>query len=76
MSDRVTDVLHETRCVSAPETQEAYKRLAESKVHGEKMPCMRDDCDDCAPLNALIDVRGSECEARGCKLQRCVYDVP
>lgn len=72
MTADVQDVA--TKCVSAGETQDAYARLLHSQVHGKKAPCMRDECRHCAPLNALIDLRGDECEARGCSLARCVYD--
>ena len=63
-----------TRCVSAAETQQAYADLVNSKLCGDGRPCMRDDCRYCGPVNRLIDLRGDQCEARGCTLAKCIYD--
>lgn len=60
--------------MSASETRAAFLALAASRVCNDGAPCLRDDCMHCASLNELIDRRGEECDARGCTLNRCVFD--
>lgn len=63
-------------CVSAEESRLAYLSLVQTKACGEGVPCLRDECEHCGPLNELIDRLGEECDRRGCTLARCIYDPP
>ena len=63
-----------SKCVTAHVSERVYRNLVDSKVCGGGTPCMRDECEHCGPLNALIDRLGDECERRGCTLRHCIFD--
>lgn len=62
-------------CISALETRQAYLDLVASQACAPA-PCLTDSCPQCLPLLALIDTRGTDCDARGCTPAHCVYDKP
>lgn len=61
-------------CITADETRSAYLELVSSRVCGDGVPCLHDECEHCGPVMALVDQRSDECEARGCTINRCVFD--
>lgn len=74
MNDEIIVDLKPTKCVTAEDTRQAYLNLVASRKCGKGTPCMRDSCKHCRPINLLIDLRGQQCEARGCTLRSCIYD--
>lgn len=63
-----------SKCVTAHVSAREYNNLVESRVCGDGQPCLRDECEHCAPLNTLIDQLGDECEKRGCTMRECIFD--
>lgn len=63
-----------SKCVTAHVSARLYANIVDDKLCGGGRPCLRDECEHCGPLNALIDLLGDECERRGCTMLRCVFD--
>lgn len=69
--------LKQSNCITAAAVRELYGELvrAEPPCGPAGEPCLRDGCKHCAVLLYEIEATGDACEARGCSLRRCIYDV-